>query len=81
MCTINRYFIVCFFSSHQKYVKPTLEDHTEISTNSVERAGRSLFVNSDDRSEDIQCCIPNTGVMMAVICTQGSFRSVEDCSA
>ena len=50
-----------------------LEDHIEIGTNSIERAGRSVFVNTDDRSEVIRRCIPKRGVKMAVIRTQGSF--------
>ena len=50
-----------------------LEDRVEIGTNSIERAGRSVFVNADDRSEVIRRCIPKTGIKMAVICTQGSF--------
>ena len=50
-----------------------LEDRVEIGTNSIERAGRSVFVNTDDRSEVIRRCIPKRGVKMAVIRTQESF--------
>ena len=50
-----------------------MEDRIEIGTNCVERAGRSVFVNTDDRSEVIRRCIPKRGVNMAVIRTQELF--------
>ena len=50
-----------------------LEDRIEIGTNCIERAGRSVFVNTDDRSEVIRRCIPKKGVKIAVIRTQESF--------
>ena len=54
-----------------------MEDLIEIGTNSIERAGRSVFVNTDDRSEVKRRCIPKRGVKMAVIHTQGSlFRGL-----
>ena len=47
-----------------------MEDCIEIGTNSVDRAGRSVFVNTDDHSKVIRRCIPKRGVK---IHTQGSF--------
>ena len=35
-----------------------LEDRIEIGTSSIERAGRSVFVNADDRSKVIGRCVP-----------------------
>ena len=50
-----------------------MEDRIEIGTNSIERAGRRVFVNTDDHSKVIRHCIPKRGVKMEVIHTQGSF--------
>ena len=68
---IKRYFIVFFVAKNKAvWSDLDLEDRIEMSTNCIERAGRS---NTDDRSEVIRRCIPKRGVKMAVIRTQESF--------
>ena len=71
---IKRYFIVFFVTKNKAvWSDLDLENRVEIGTNSIKRAGRSVFVNTDDRSEVIRRCIPKRGVKMAVIRTQESF--------
>ena len=74
LCADTRtvYLIKCYFIV--KPCNPTwTEDCIELDTNRIERARRSVFVNTDDRSEVIRCCIPKRGVKMVVTHTQGSF--------